>query len=307
MFHVADAHTDFLYKMVNSGADIAKPVAGQQLFLSERSPVALQVFAAWMDRRKAQQYHLQAFEMFDAFERMLEANPRLKRFERGSEFPPKDGSTYAMLAVEGGETLTDAFMVRTLYRMGVRSIALTWNHKNRLGYPAMGRSSKGLTDLGKELVAEMARLGMAVDVSHLNDAGIDDVLKLSRKGRAPLASHSNARGVRNHPRNLSDRHIRAIAGMGGFIGVNFYRPFLGPGAPGIETVADHIEYIGRTGSWKCVGLGSDFDGMELPAEGLETCERFGALLNALRARGHSEDVVSDIAGGNYVRYIRQFL
>ena len=304
MFHVADAHTDFLYKMVNDGADIAKPIDGQQLFLSPKCPVALQVFAAWMDRRKAQQYSFQTLEMIDAFERMLEANPRLKRFERGSEFPPKDGAVYAMLAVEGGETITDTFMLRTLCRLGVRSVALTWNHKNRLGYPAMGRSKQGLTDLGKEIVSEMARLGMAADVSHLNDEGIDDVLKLSRKGRAPMASHSNARSVRSHPRNLSDRHIRAIAGMGGFIGVNFYRPFLGPGAPNIDTV---IEHIGNTGSWKCVGLGSDFDGMELPAEGLETCERFDALLNALLARGYSEAVVSDIAGGNYVRYIRQFL
>ncbi len=307
MFHIADAHTDFLYKMINDGADIARPIAGQQFFLSEKSPVALQVFAAWMDRRKAQQYSFQTLEMIDAFERMLEANPRLKRFEKDSEFPPKDGSVYAMLSVEGGESIQDAFMLRTLCRLGVKSVALTWNHKNRLGYPAMGRSNKGLTDLGKEIVAEMGQLGMAVDVSHLNDEGIDDVLKLSRKGRAPMASHSNARAVRNHPRNLCDRHIRAIAGMGGFIGVNFYRPFLGSGAPNIDTVVEHIEHIGNTGSWKCVGLGSDFDGMELPAEGLETCERFGALMDALRERGHSEAVVADIAGGNYVRYIRQFL
>ncbi len=307
MFHVADAHTDFLHKMVNDSADIARPIVGQQLFLSEKNPVALQVFAAWMDRRKAQQYHLQTFEMIDAFERMLSDNPNMARFEKDSPFPPEDGRVYAMLSLEGGEVITDAFMVRTLCRLGVRSIALTWNHKNRLGYPAMGRSNKGLTDLGKEIVAEMARLGMAVDVSHLNDAGIDDVLKLSRKGRAPLASHSNARSVRNHPRNLSDRHIRAIAGMGGFIGVNFYSPFLGPGAPDIDKVIEHIEHIGSTGSWKCVGLGSDFDGMELPAEGLETCERFEALLGALLKRGHSEAVVADIAGGNYIRYIRQFL
>lgn len=309
MFLVADAHSDFLYKMVNQGADIAEPIKDQQLFLEGmKKNVCVQVFAAWMDRRKPQQYQLQALEMFDAFERMLESNPGLVRFTAENEADILSGKAVgALLSLEGGEPLSDVYMVRTFHRLGVRVATLTWNYKNRLGFPAAGRANKGLTELGRDVVLEMGRVGIAADVSHLCDACVDDVLELSRRERPPMASHSNARALRSHPRNLLDRHISAISDMGGFIGVNFYKPFLAAGEASMKDVIEHIEYIGEKGSYKCVGLGSDYDGMDSPAAGLETCAQYPELFKALLARGHSEERVADIASGNFIRYIKRFI
>jgi len=125
------------------------------------------------------------------------------------------GKMSAMLTVEeGGVCGGELEKLRELYDMGVRMLTLTWNHPNELGYP--NKQEGGLTEVGRAFVAEMEKLGMIVDVSHLSDTGIYDVLSVAKKPF--VASHSNAREICASARNLSDDMIRRLAQAGGCMG-----------------------------------------------------------------------------------------
>ncbi|MFY9416452.1 MAG: membrane dipeptidase, partial [bacterium] len=162
----------------------------------------------------------------------------------------------------------------------------------------------GLTSLGLETVAAMNRLGMVVDVSHLSPAGFWDVLEHSR--HPVIASHSNARGLHDHPRNLDDEQIKALAARGGVIGINFAPQFLGPGAR-LETVLDHIDYIARLAGCDCIGLGSDYDGIAATPGGLEDVSRLPNITRGLVARGYSDSDILKILGGNFARVFSQVI
>jgi membrane dipeptidase len=213
------------------------------------------------------------------------------------------GEANILLTVEGGEVFegglqtVDAFAV-----WGVRIAAIVWNNENPFACPAMGASDKGLTPLGRKLVARMNERHMAVDVSHLNAAGVRDALRVSR---APIiATHSCAHALCDHPRNLTDEQLTAIFDMGGYVGVNFYPTFLSPtGEADIDTVIDHVAYMTELGGGKHIGMGSDFDGIESTPKGLANAGDVYALFARMRARGFSEEAVGDFAGENFRRYL----
>lgn len=168
----------------------------------------------------------------------------------------------------------------------------------------------GLTERGREFVAEMERLGMIPDVSHLSDAGFYDVCRITEKPF--VASHSNARAVCPNVRNLTDGMIRCLAERGGVTGLNFCAGFLeekpaGEENPGtIDAVVRHAKHIVRTGGIDVLGLGSDFDGIgthrELP--GAQSMER---LWDALHGSGFSQDELDKIFYGNVLRVYRDTL
>lgn len=170
--------------------------------------------------------------------------------------------------------------------------------------------SDGLTETGKEFVAEMERLGMIIDVSHLSDAGFYDVLATTHKPF--VASHSNARSVCRCVRNLSDDMIRRLADRGGCTGLNFCADFLkevsagerNPGA--VEDVVRHAQYITNLGGMEVLGLGSDFDGIDTN-EGLPGVQSMGILWDALHRAGYRESELDKIFGGNVLRVYRDVL
>ena len=147
------------------------------------------------------------------------------------------GKLSAMMTVEEGGVYEGKLEnLYALYDKGVRMSTLTWNFANELGYPnpAIAPGSpripdmvNGLTDTGKSLVEEMERIGILIDVSHLNDAGIRDIFELTHG--PVIASHSNARTLCSHLRNLSDNNIRMIGERGGVIGINYFVGFLEAG------------------------------------------------------------------------------
>ncbi|MEG1547717.1 MAG: dipeptidase [Clostridia bacterium] len=307
-FPVADAHCDFLYYMVQNGYDIKLPHASQAIALPymRKGGVALQFFAAWTDTNLRTSCLQQCLDMIDAYWRMIDANS-------GDFVPFSSGFTpgnniATLLTIEGGEALHGRIEnLRLFYRLGVRALTLTWNYANELAYPAMRRQcNKGLTSLGKDIVKEMDRIGMALDVAHLNDAGIDDVLSLYN--RPVFASHSNARAVCNHPRSLTDEHIRSIAQRGGVIAVNYYPPqLLKHGNACAKNVVEHIRHICDIGGTGCAALGSDFDGMcEYPKD-LKNSADVPALLDLLMCNGFSESEVRGIAYDNLRNYIAKFV
>ena len=162
---------------------------------------------------------------------------------------------------------------------------------------------KGLKQFGFSVVEEMNRIGMIIDVSHLSEGGFWDVVSHSKT--PPVASHSNARALRNHPRNLSDEQIRALAEKGGIAGLNFYQEFLGKsGSCLIEEMVSHVRHMYQKGGEEVIAIGTDFDGFG-GAEKMEI-EDIGAmplLYDALGKAGFTQRQREKIWYGNAKRVI----
>ncbi len=307
MLPIADGHCDFLYGMVESGFDLTAPKRNQTVILDDlvAGGVALQFFACWIDTTLRMPPLHQCLAMIDAYERILASNARLTRLTR--DFAPESGRIATVLAVEGGEAIDGSLAVlRMLYLLGVRAMTLTWNENNELAGAAMGKGNKGLSAAGREVIDEMCRLGMAIDVSHLSDRGIEQVL--CRATRPIFASHSNARGVFDHPRSLSDTLIREIARQGGTVGVNFfYQQLCSGSAASADDVARHAARIAEVGGIGCCAIGSDLDGMTQYPRDLCTSRDMPRLLEALLRVGFTEREVRRIAYQNLHDYIVQFV
>jgi len=220
-----------------------------------------------------------------------------------SPFDAKEGETCLMLSIEGGEIIGGSLDdLRYFHSLGVRLFSLTWNHENAIAYPHTGGGQHGLKPFGWEVVRELGRLGIAVDVSHLGEGGFWDLIFHGDK--PPMASHSCCRKLCDHTRNLTDDQIRALIDAGGWMGVNFYTNFLvNTGRATLDTVVDHIAHVAELGGIENVGFGSDFDGIDVVPEGLGHPGEMANLLGALRRRGFDEGEVEGIAGGNFLRYM----
>ena len=187
-----------------------------------------------------------------------------------------------------------------LRRDGVSMMTLTWNFENCIGFPNSpdpALHARGLKEFGHDAVEEMARLGILVDVSHLSEGGFYDV---AAKKRPFVASHSCARGLCDHPRNLTDHQLRTLGDCGGLVGVNFYSRFLTGGThTAIEDILRHARYLVNTAGEDAVALGSDFDGIGCTLE-FEDFAGMPRLVDAL-AREFSPAQVDKICFGNALR------
>ncbi len=171
----------------------------------------------------------------------------------------REDAVNIILSLEGASPIiSDLDNLSVFYKLGVRCITLTWNHRNFL---ADGLDTNfGLTSFGKSAIEEMNRLGIIVDVSHLNQSGFSDLLKTT--DQPFIASHSNAAAVFEHPRNLTDEQIREIIRRKGFIGINFLREFIGnPDEDNKYNLIKHIEHFLELGCEDTLGMGSDLDGI----------------------------------------------
>ena len=213
------------------------------------------------------------------------------------------GKIAALLAIEGGEVLAGSLEVlNSLYLLGVRSLTLTWNHRNELGDGIEVEQPGGLTKFGIAVVKEMNSLGMLVDVAHLAAPGFRDVLKTSR--HPIIASHANSYTLCPHPRNLKDEQIKTLAEGGGVMGLTFYPPFIHFDHPSLEILLDHVDHIANLAGVDCVGLGSDFDGISEVIPELSDVSRLPAFTRGLLARGYSKKAVKKILGGNLLRVLK---
>jgi len=215
-----------------------------------------------------------------------------------------------LLSLEGAEGLQGSLAtLRMMYRLGVRWIGLTWNHRNQAA-DGLGeaRTGGGLTEFGVRLVQEMNRLGMLVDIAHLAPAGVRDVFEVCE---APvIASHANAHAVCPVPRNLSDEQLTQLAATGGVVGVTYVPGFITDGdePATLDMLLDHVDHIVRVAGIDHVGLGSDFDGFGgAPPIGLEDVSCLPNLTAALLERGYAADDVNKILGDNWLRVLRQVI
>ena len=252
---------------------------------------------------------MRVLELIDFFQRELDENRGLIGLALSYNDiveASKAGRVASLLSLEGGDAVQGSLAaLRILYRLGVRSVSLTHNERNMLADGVSeARAKGGLTSIGVQVVEEMNRLGMILDVSHLSDCSFWDALEVCKA--PPIASHSNCRSLCNHPRNLTDEQIKAIADKGGFVGVNFSPSFLvKDGKAAIKDVLNHIEHMVEVAGVDHVGLGSDFDGISSTPEGLEDVTKLPKITLKLLERGYSEGEVRKILGGNLLRIIRQ--
>lgn len=213
------------------------------------------------------------------------------------------GKTALILTVENASFLGgDLNRAEELCRDGVRIASLTWNGQNALG--SGHQTGVGLSPLGREAIRVLEDWGIFLDVSHLNDAGLHDVLDTAR--RPFLATHSNARAVCPHRRNLDDCQLRELIARGCLMGLNYYSPFLRPeGEACFDDLLRHAGHILELGGRGCLGLGSDFDGADLPPC-LNSCEKVPALGRFL-ARALGEEAAEEIFWGSALAFFRRNL
>jgi membrane dipeptidase len=215
------------------------------------------------------------------------------------------GRLSAILGVEGAHALEGrADRVSELWSRGVRFMSLTHLSNNRLGgssFPLM--PPRRLTEHGREVLDEMARIGMSVDVAHASTATLDDLL--AHPTARPMCSHSGVRAEGGGWRNLSDEHLRRIADKGGVVGIIFGTVYLG--GRGMDDVVRHIAHAVKVMGEDGVGLGSDFDGMVPLPRGMRDVRDLPLLVEALDRAGMSDGRIEKILGGNWRRYFAETL
>lgn len=246
---VWDCHMDTLQAAVVEDADLGRPSARwHHLAQWRRGGIRAQVFAIWVDTIYAPHHAARrALQQVDAFHTLCERYPdwiEPARTAADVRRIVKSGKLAGLLALEGGLAIqNDLALLRTFHRLGVSSMTLT--HSNTIDWVDSSTDRarwNGLSEFGRQVVAELNRLGMVVDVSHVSDAAVRDVLAAS--AHPVIASHSCARALCEHPRNLPDDLLRAIAKRGGVIGVNFYAAFLDR-ITWDATVAAHGDLLAR--------------------------------------------------------------
>lgn len=301
---IIDAHCDTLSAL--KGQHLGHNHGHYDLQRMRKGGIRVQFFAVFVSPVYKGRELVKALEQIDLFYKELEREPGIEPVFNLAQLDHclHTRKECAVLSVEGGEVLSGSIEVlRALYRLGVRCLTLTWNHRNELADGVKENSSKGgLTNFGVQVVNQMNVLGMLIDVSHLSENGFWDVLKVTQK--PVIASHSNARAICDHPRNLTDEQIKAIASCGGVIGLNFVPAFVDPGNPCLSRLFDHIDHIVNLAGPDCLGLGSDFDGVDKTISGLEDVSKIPSIYKGLVNRGYSEEVVEKILGKNFLQVIK---
>ena len=347
---------------IDSHIDTAQRVLIEQANLAERSPrghadiprlkqggVNAPFFALWVPTY----YHgaeaiRRTLDLRDAMQRLFDAHPELIALALNAsdvERITKSGRIAAILTLEGGHQIDDDLAVLRMYqRMGIRAMTLTHFRNNNWADSSTDKPAhNGLTEFGKEVVREMNRLGIMVDVSHVSDKTFYDALEVSTK--PVIISHSSCRAISDIPRNVTDDMLRALAKNGGVIGINFGEGFLNPkdadllkasiaaisAEPSLtgkaldeyaaqelrrdsnpqptygtlEDAVDHIDHAVKIAGIDHVGIGSDFDGISSPPKGLEDISKMPALRAALKAKGYSDEDIRKISGLNTLRVLRE--
>ncbi|MDF2930271.1 dipeptidase [Anaerospora sp.] len=310
---VIDLHCDTILELYDNPekGNLRKSSLCVDIGKLQSAPAKAQFFALYIDAKRPEDPLEQCLAMADLFHTELAHNQDVIRLAANAQEMNENWNKNiisAFLTIEEGAAIKGSLAnLRNFYRLGVRLITLTWNYPNEIGFPNSSPEfqTRGLTERGREVVAEMNRLGMLIDVSHLSDQGFFDVAQLSQKPF--LASHSNARTITGHSRNLTDEMIRLLAERGGVMGLNFAQAFLGESSVSrIEDMVRHLRHIYQTGGIEVMALGSDFDGIN-PAVEVENIGQIGKLLEAMEKAGFSEDEIEKIAWRNAERLIRDTL
>jgi len=346
-----DSHIDTVQRVLVMGEDLSKRHDAGHVDIPRLREGGMHApfFALWVPVffRGAEAVS-RTLDLRDAMQSLLEANTdQLELDTTAADIKRivKSEKIAVVLTIEGGHTIDDLRVLRTYYRLGIRSMTLT--HARNNNWADSGNDTpvhNGLTDFGRDVVREMNRLGMIVDLAHVSDQTFYDALEVSTK--PVIVSHSSMRAISNVARNVTDDMLRALAKNGGVIGICFGMGFINPRdadalrsatdteaeAPPltgreldayaaenaqklfgervkvvamVEDVADHIDHAVKIAGIDHVGIGSDFDGIAATANGLEDISKMPALVAVLLKRGYSEADLKKILGENHLRVLRE--
>ncbi len=331
---VVDTHNDITSPIADEGFDMgARDTSGKiqtDIPRMKEGGLNVEFFSIYVAAKYAKEGGAarRAMEMIDGVYEQARRHPEslemaynvadIRRIRRA-------GKIAALMGIEGGHAIEDSLSaLRLFHRLGVRYMTLTHTNTNNwadsaggIGNPPEKRHG-GLSDFGKEVIREMNRLGMMVDISHVGDETFQDVIETTE---APvIASHSSCRALTNVPRNMTDDMLRALAKNGGVIMINFYNGFINtdyakPGEPmptksaekaTLDMLMAHFEYAIKIAGIDHVGIGSDFDGVDgmLPP-GMEDVSKLPTITYELLRRGHSEADVKKVLGENLLRVLAE--
>jgi membrane dipeptidase len=294
-YHLADLHT-FLH------TDIPRLQSGG---------MDAQIFAIWVSPNSyTSGYYQHALEQYNRLASEFAASPEAIQHVRtysALDSAINTDKIAGIFFVEGGHHIENSLAnLISLYNLGIRGMTITWNNSTDWAVSCRDAESatRGLSDFGIQVINAMDSLGMIIDVSHVGIQTISDILATTKN--PIIASHSNARKLCNNSRNLYDNQIQAIAAGGGVIGVCFYPYFLTNSRDAaLSDVIGQINYIVDLVGVEHVGLGSDFDGIEVWPSDLTDVTAFPKITTALLNEGYTESEIEKIMGGNFLRVFRQ--
>jgi membrane dipeptidase len=355
---VLDTHDDTTQRLFMKDFDLGKRNAEGSVDIPKMREGGMNAifFSIWIDGKIMGAPAVQkALDQIDAVHETVNKYSKDVVFARTAAEVRKahaEGKIAALMGVEGGHMIgNDIRVLRMFGDLGVRYMTLTHFYNDEWADSSTDKPAhNGLTDFGKEIVREMNRQGIMVDISHVSDKTFYDALEVSK---APLiASHSSCRALCNHPRDMTDDMIKALAAKGGVIQINYEKSFIDQaykdasdketggvvqsmGAltkncnndeacieremtkmekklvaegklPHVswERIIDHIDHAVKLVGADHVGLGSDFDGANMP-EGMEDCSKLPKITEALLRKGYSEGDVRKILGENTLRVMEQ--
>jgi len=315
---VVDTHCDTLMQFIPQGYQPPRRLGERSekghidLPRMVEGGVTCQTFAMYTGRRAfVPEAPLAATLMVDKFYSEIEANPAIVAVTTHDEIlkAKKEGKVCGLLAMEGAEPLMgELAALRVYHRLGLRMLSFAWNYRTPFA-DGLGakRSESKLPELGVQALEEMDRLGILFDVSHLADSVFWHVCDVMKKPF--IASHSNSRAVCDHPRNLTDDMIRALADHGGVTGMNFAPAFVAKEGKDADVakLVDHIDHIVKLVGPDHVGLGSDFDGIGSTPAGLEDVSKMPNVTRELVGRGYNDEDILKILGGNHLRVFKQVI
>ena len=326
-----DTHNDVTGATV-AGLDLGKPNTDHMTDIPrmKKGGMAAQFFAVYVAASYVEGNHSanRALQMIDTVRHdIIDRHPNdlvLAATAADIRRAHQQGKIAALLGIEGGHAIEDSVrLLRDYFDLGVRYMTLTHTNSNHWADSSgdTNHPNNGLSPLGREIVAEMNRLGMIVDISHVSDKTFWDALETSK---APIfASHSSCRAISPAPRNLTDEMISALAKKRGVVQINFYCDFLNPEVfhaneaaaakkqgrttqrATLADVVKHINHVVQIAGIDAVGLGSDFDGIECAPEGLDSVDKWPNLTRALLEEGYTAEEILKIYGENTLRLMSE--
>lgn len=305
---IFDAHCDALMKLWKNRSlsfeDSQELHVTFQSLAKAKSKV--QCFAIYIPENVPEESRfIVALEMVDLFFEQISRFPDMKFVRTKADIASlAEHEIGAMLTLEGCEAIgTNLVKLKTLLRLGVISVGLTWNWANAVADGAWEERGAGLTKFGKQVIVQLNEAKRWTDVSHLSEKAFWDAIEIAQ---FPIASHSNAHVLCPHPRNLRNEQIEALIQKNGVMGITFV-PYFVTKKTEHATISDvlrHLEHVCSLGGARHVGFGSDFDGIEETVAGLENVRCYENLINELQKR-YSEADVEHFLFRNFYEHLPQ--
>lgn len=307
MIRYFDAHCDTITTALDKNVSLYKNDLHISIENLRRFKKYSGVFAIWQgDEIRGEAAFLGFLKYLNYFKSEIEKNNQYIMFCKDiADYNTsiKHQKISAFLSIESGCALAgDIENLEKVYNEGVKILTLTWNGENELSGGIGDNQGLGLSDFGKQVVKQMQKLKMIVDVSHVSEKGFYDVFE--NTNAMVIASHSNSKAICEHRRNITDKQFEMLKNCGGGVGINFYSQFLtNKDSATLSDCLNHIEHFMSLGGMDSVFIGADYDGIESTAIGLENVIKVETLYNELLKHNYKESLVRKIFYDNLEKII----